>query len=463
MKRVLVLAAVVSCTTQALPPLAEAVVVVDTDLPVPRVAAALRVDTYAEDGTWLESRDIDRPDPRDWPVSFSVQAADDSKDRNVLVRLRAHRGQGRDVVGGPRLVSKGVDVTPTTEPVPALTVDRLLVVRLVAGTRGRVSVTLRASCAGVSASVQDRTTCVDGNVVVAAPVKLGPDLTLPSESAAGTALAAPCPAALPNGRVCVEGGVSVLGTDDVDVVPDPDLSATPARLVRISTFALDDREVSVGRFRAAVASGFAPPEMPRANEGALGTTPDSACTWSATAIGREDFAMTCISWATSRAFCKYANGDLPAEAAWEHAATSAHRTGKVAFPWGDDAPDCVRAVYGRLTLASLPGACEKAAGSGPRPLVEGGVLVAPGDVSTAGVHDLGGNVAEWMRTAPVAYDALCFGGVDPTCDDDGASAHVVRGGSWASPPIVVRSTARLSASQPASFIGFRCAYPIGAP
>ena len=150
-----------------LPPHGEALVVVDTDLPVPRVVSRLRVDLYEPDGTWFASRDDVRPDPRDWPTSFSVVDDDDSRERVVLVRLRAYL-EGRlvryrgivyaspgdllralpDGDGQPRLLSDGADATPELEPDPTVTVDRIVRVRLVPGTRGRVSVVLRGACAG---------------------------------------------------------------------------------------------------------------------------------------------------------------------------------------------------------------------------------------------------------------------------------------------------------------------------
>jgi len=59
--------------SRELPPLGEALVVVDTDLPVPGIAGRLRVDLYTADrSAWYVSREIDTPDPSDWPVSFSV-------------------------------------------------------------------------------------------------------------------------------------------------------------------------------------------------------------------------------------------------------------------------------------------------------------------------------------------------------------------------------------------------------
>jgi formylglycine-generating enzyme required for sulfatase activity len=454
--------AAASCGARGLAPLGEALIVVDTDLPVPRVASALRVDTYAADGTWLESRDIARRDPRDWPVSFSVQAADDERERDVVVRLRVHGGQMRDVVGGARLVVDRADVTPASEPEPALAVDRLVLVRLRPGERGSISVVARASCAGVPARLDPGSleTCIEAEarrepVRIAVPA---PGLSTPSANVVGSAARTPCAGELRSDRVCVEGGAFVMGAGAVDVVPDVTLPPAPEHVARVGTFWVDRDELTVGRFREAVASGFVPPAAPLVTEGELGTTPETACAYSAAPRGREDFAMSCVTWSTSRAYCMFMGGDLPTEAQWEYAATSAARTGKATFPWGDDPPDCARAVYGRLTLAGRPGGCEEELGSGPRPVFLAGVPLAPDDLSAAKVRGLGGGVAEWTRDAPMPYDAPCARGIDPSCIDAASDAHVIRGGAWASTVINVRSTARLASRKPSSFLGLRCVY-----
>lgn len=461
--RALILAAsLAACASRELPPLGEAVVVVDTDLPVPRVASGLRVDTYATDGTWLESRDIARRDPRDWPVSFSVQATDDVRERDLLVRVRVHGEAMRDVVGGPRLVTGDRDVTPATEPEPALTVDRLLLVHLRPGERGRATIVARASCAGIVPRLDPvaLASCIEGEgtlePVGVAPLE--PDLSTPSSTLAGSAVGRPCPGPLARGRTCVEGGAFVLGADDVELVPDVSLPAVPQRVARLGTFAVDDDEVTVGRYRDALAHGFVAPEAPGVTEGDLGTTVDTACSFSAAPRGREEHALSCVSWRTARAYCTFLGGDLPTEAQWEYVATTAGRPGKTTYPWGDDAPDCTRAIYGRLRLADIPGRCETV-GTGPRPVSVNGILEAPGDVSAALVRGLGGGVAEWTRDTPAPYTAPCWSGVDPTCDDPAAGEHVIRGGSWASTAISLRSTARTATSKATSFIGFRCVYP----
>lgn len=459
----LVACALASCGTRALTPFGEVVIVVDTDLPVPRVASRLRVDTYAADGTWLESRDIARRDPRDWPASFSVQAADVAREHDVVIRVRVHGERMRDVVSGPRLVVGGQDVTPASEPEPALAVDRLLLVRLRPGERGRAQVVARASCAGTPAQLVQGSlaTCTEGEGVLE-PVNvvvLEPDLSTPHTSVIGTAASSPCRQSERSERVCILGGAFVLGADDVQVVPDPSLPPTPERVARVHAFSVDRDEVTVGAFRIASVHGFVAPDAPGVTEGDLGTTADTTCSFSAEPRDREEFAMSCVSWRTARAYCTFIGGDLPTEAQWEYVATSASRSGKSMFPWGDDPPDCARAVYGRLALAGLPGGCEREAGSGPRAVSGGGAPIAPGDVSVVNIRGLGGGVAEWTRDSPAAYDAPCWRGIDATCTDPSNDAHVVRGGAWASTAINVRSTARLASRKATSFIGFRCVYP----
>lgn len=455
--------ATAACGPRVLPPLGEVVVVVDTDLPVPRVASVLRVDTYEVDGAWIESREIALRDPRDWPASFSIQAADDTRDRAVVVRVRVHGGRTRDATGPARLVVGGADVTPPSEPEPLLAVDRLSLVVLRPGERARLQITARASCAGVPARLEPGAyaSCLEGEGTLepVAASSLEPELSLPTASSAGSAARTPCASPGPSERPCVEGGAFLLGSEDLQIVPDPALPPAPQRLARVSTFTIDRDEITVARFRGAVARGFVPPDLPGVTEGELGTTAKTTCAYSATPRGREAYAMTCVTWSTARAYCQRAGGDLPTEAQWEYAATSAGRAGTTTFPWGDDAPDCARAIYGRLALAGLLGSCEAAAGSGPRAAANGdGTPLAPGDLAAVGVRGLGGGVAEWMRDAPRGYESAGWREVDPVSLDPRATAHVVRGGAWASTAINVRSAARTAASKAASFIGFRCVY-----
>src|SRR5262249_30038434 len=129
------------------------------------------VDFFSEDGTWFDSRDIARPDPSDWPTSFSVWSADLARPKRVMLRLRVYpAGRTRGYTGerfidqgvpppdgpgpddqNPRLMRDGQDITPATEPLPGASVDRLVLLHLTPGVRGRIRVTLGGECAGTMA------------------------------------------------------------------------------------------------------------------------------------------------------------------------------------------------------------------------------------------------------------------------------------------------------------------------
>jgi len=215
----------------------------------------------------------------------------------------------------------------------------------------------------------------------------------------------------------------------------------------------------VGRYRSAVAAGFVAPSPPNSNDGPLGSTIATACTYSTITLDREDYALSCVSWATARSFCQHAGGDLPTEAQWEHMATLAAASGRSRYVWGDAPPSCERAVYGRMPLGGTDGVCQHL-GQGPEPISS----YQAGDVSLQGVVGAAGGVGEWMRDTFEEYRSLCWSHAsvfDPHCWQDQPTYRSVRGGSWAAPPTVLRSAARLGSgpTSPSSILGFRCVYP----
>ncbi len=489
------LAATVSGCDAALPPLPEIVVVVDTDLPVALAASQLRVDLYTEQGIWFESSDISRPDPRDWPVSFGVYSEDPTRSRRTWVRLRAyldgktrtyhgenpHRwgtasdGPGPDpgpdpTATGLRLVVDGHDVTPTSEPEPLITVDRLALIELVPGEKQRVSLVLRGACEGTSAVfgadpqrlvLGEAQSCVDADKTLAPVTLLAPDLegTLAAPSLQGTWLAEPaCPRRDDAGeRVCVPGGATVLGT--TDLLSSVEIPSSPVRVFGLRRYFLDRDEVTVARLRQALSAGFQPTKMPLANPGALGTKAPATCTWSTIPLDREAYPLNCVSFATARELCRFGGGDLPTEAQWEHAATVAgHRT-KVDYPWGDDEPDCDRAAFGRVVVGGSKGKCLDK-GPLPPPAAD-----SANDLSPLGIRALGGGLSEWVLDTPAPYTDACWldaALVDPRCGDPDLPApqRAIRGGNYILPEMV-HSTIRFLDKDTGVFAptGFRCAYP----
>lgn len=466
-----------SCAGKAPRAYGEVVVSVDGDWPSAAELDRLRVDLYAQDGHWFETRDI--PDfGTTRPVSFSVFSADEGRESFVWLRLRAYpAGRLRDVPssGVPRLVVEGVDVTPAAEPATALAVDRLLLVRLQPGFQQGLAVTLSGACAG-SPSVLRSGDATRGPISPQARTCLAsaPEVDEVVESVTrpkGEAPAVdhswgvePCPAAFPvnDARVCIPGGPMLLGTTDLVLVRGED--PTPERLVLVSRFVMDRDEVTVGRWRAALAAGMPPPDLPpSANPGPL--LPDSTnesvagCTASDAPAGREEHPLNCVGRAASRAFCKFYGGDLPSEVQWEYAASVAGRARKVSYAWGDEAPDCARAAWGRGDAANGGNTTCRALGAGVPPVTE------PADVTALGVRALGGSLTEWTRDPAKPYSASCWAEAprrDPACSDERAEAFIARGGAWDGDASYLRATNRFRAAvdRRSPILGFRCVYPL---
>ncbi len=472
----------------SLPPLPEVVVVIDTDLPVPLAVSRLRVDLYTEEGVWFETADFSRPDPRDWPTSFGVYADESGSARRVWLRARAYLdGHTRDYRGenphrwdapegaatsdGPRLIVGGEDATPPSEPEPLVAIDRLVLLSLEPETKSYAPILLRAACLGTSAVFGvdparlvpgEAESCVDTEKT-RVPVEVLAPGTPPAQSLSGTWLAEPAcpPRDDASARVCIPGGATVLGTRDL--VSGIELAAQPVRVLGQHRFFLDRYEITVGRFRQALAEGFSPPVLPLANAGPLGSTGTSTCTFSAEPLGREEHALSCVSWATARAFCQFSGGDLPTEAQWEHAATVAGHATKTRYPWGNEAPDCDRAAYGRVVAGGQTGEC-----------VDEGPLPPPAadsarDLSPLGVIALAAGLSEWVLDTPAPYADPCWVNgplVDARCGDPDAPSEErsLRGANYILPEMVFSTTRFLDAAD-GMFgpLGFRCAYPGSGP
>lgn len=177
--------------------------------------------------------------------------------------------------------------------------------------------------------------------------------------------------------------------------------------------------------------------------------------WRGTVVARpgtERLPAVDVTYDGARRFCRDQGMDLPTEAQWERAARGAQRR---RFPWGELAPTCDRAIYGRGT----GGPC----GPGGRLAVDAETL----DRTPEGIANLGGNVAEWVvdRYADGGYAACPAPCADPVAANtsDPHEPHVIRGGSFDALAEQVRAAGRSRAPRDAAFgnVGFRCAMPDG--
>jgi formylglycine-generating enzyme required for sulfatase activity len=132
-------------------------------------------------------------------------------------------------------------------------------------------------------------------------------------------------------------------------------------------------------------------------------------------------------------YCEARAGRLPTEDEWTVAALSASSPPR-RYPWGDTGAVCRRAAWGLEHGPCAVGA------TGPD------TVGAHGDGDTPlGLHDLAGNVAEWVKADP-RHPELA----------------VAKGGSWRTALATdMRVWARLELPPGfgGSHIGFRCAYP----
>jgi formylglycine-generating enzyme required for sulfatase activity len=239
-----------------------------------------------------------------------------------------------------------------------------------------------------------------------AEARCGPGF-VPNGARCAVAAGSPCPSPLeettrgcdaPDRRVLVPAAAMAIGPSDWEA----EGRIGPRRL-RVAAFRIDAFEVTRAQYAGSSATG------------------DGA---------RAEFGVT---RAEAAAFCASRGGRLPTEDEWMVAAASAVDPPR-RYPWGDTGAVCRRAAWG-LDV----GPCGSGAG-GPD------TVGAHPDGDTAwGLHDVSGNVAEWV--AP-----------DPRDPDVG----VAKGGSWRSALATdLRVWARLELPPESrdQRVGLRCAYP----
>jgi formylglycine-generating enzyme required for sulfatase activity len=202
----------------------------------------------------------------------------------------------------------------------------------------------------------------------------------------------------------------------------------PLHRVFLDSFYLDTFEVTNGQFAKFVSAiqseppwGFADRETP---------------------VVHADRPVRWVNWMEAWGYCLWAGKRLPTEAEWEKAARGTD--GRI-YPWGNDPPTTAHAVFG---------------------MTEGAETVSPvgnrdKGASPYGIHDLAGNLYEWVTDW---YDEE-FYSRHPTHNPHGpgeGTTKVQRGGSYINGPYRLRSSFRTK-SDPTEHdphVGFRCAHDL---
>lgn len=254
-----------------------------------------------------------------------------------------------------------------------------------------------------------------------------------------------------------------------DGEPDASDSERPARYVRFDRgFAIAQTEVTVAEFRRFVtASGHRPRAVRRGHslvydERGGNFVRRSGVDWRHDHAGRvaaDDMPVLHVSARDAEAYARWLSETtgqryrLPSEAEFEYAL----RSGQVGrYPWGDRPPG---PGTGNLTGGgdrSPSGRSWGNAFAAYRDGYWGPAPVASFRANDFGVHDLEGNVSEWVadcwhdgyRRAPTQGEAW----VNPGC-----RTRVVRGGAWANSPAQSRAAWRSPAEADATnaVTGFR--------
>ena len=216
----------------------------------------------------------------------------------------------------------------------------------------------------------------------------------PGFAASGTRCTPPAGFTVPDTRVLIPAASIAVGPSDWEAQ-----GQVGSRTIHVDSFRIDAFEVTRGAMDPHATDPF------RAASG----------------ITRDDAA----------AFCASRGGRLPTEDEWIVAADSATNPPR-RYPWGDTGAVCRRAAWG---LESGP--CASTA-DGPD------TVGAHHDGDTPlGLHDMAGNVAEWVS------------------DEPKPGIGVAKGGSWRSPLAAeLRVWARLEVPPDVhdARVGFRCVY-----
>ena len=240
----------------------------------------------------------------------------------------------------------------------------------------------------------------------------------------------------------IPAGEFIMGSDKVDtemlqqrfgLYDIPYVDEHPERKVYLGEYYIDTYEVTNKEYKAFVDYlKKSHSRMPVAN-----MTP---ITWK-NGVYPEDndnLPVVGISWNSARMFCTWGGKRLPTEAEWEKAARG---TDGREFPWGDEFDETKTNSMGTHGGRVPVGQFE-------------------GDVSPYGVHDMAGNVSEWVNDWYESYP-----GNDFQSNYFGERFKVIRGWFWGGIGHYVMEMFYRSASReyakPDSLldgVGYRCAY-----
>jgi len=218
--------------------------------------------------------------------------------------------------------------------------------------------------------------------------------------------------------VLIPAGSFVMGDDE----------NSPRRDIYVDAFYMDKYEVTVSRyakFLKATSNVGAPEE------------------WETVDLQNgAELPVVGVDWHDADSYCRWAGKRLPTESEWEKAARGFDER---KYPWGNDVPTPEHAIFGKPYK---------------NPVYKDGVAAVgrhPKGTSPFGIHDLLGNVSEWVAD----WFAEGFSRADvrnPKGAEKG-TVKAIRGGGWYDPPerLIIAKRWYANPDQRSDDLGFRCA------
>lgn len=419
------------------------VVSVSTDAPVPQFGDRLVIELLDEQGepACAGCRRL-LGTPERWPASFGIVPPAEP-DRALIIRARLYRTESAGLGGLPG----------STRVIDAA--GRLPRVR----GKTEVHVHLGMSCFGVEMDVGGGRVCDPSSGELAPLGVLGsPPSELPQPGSWQPAARVPCSEPVPDGMVCVPGGVFLLGAPRNSIISDH-INLEP--LVKLSPYALDRDEMTVGEYLDLLLEhGLTPPVSRSPSE----QSSRYYCTYDPADPASRAMPVNCLDRDQAIAVCEAQGKRLPTEAEWEFAAGNADQ--ETRYPWGEDRDVCAHAVVARnpneLTSALYPPYTEcreTPDGRLPAGAARGG---SDADVTQLGIRNLGGNLSEWVADSHALYSEACWVGVileDPLCESGSLGWFARRGGAWTGPQASASTYERGAQldDQATVGVGVRCA------
>lgn len=241
--------------------------------------------------------------------------------------------------------------------------------------------------------------------------------------------------------------------------------APPARVEKLPRFELDEHEVTNAQYEYCEYNGVC---------SALATEEVAGVRY----YGNPEYAdhpVVNVTRAQAMTYCAFLGRSLPTEAQWERAARLGSKGAKGEYemrkyPWAEDIPSVCQKGVERYAVAL---------GCGDLPMKVKYSKYSKGDRTKHGIWDAASNVSEWVRdrwhqdayckdrkkgkckkgdtdcAVTCAGIAICEAGT--YSENDEGTAGVIRGGDYMYSRCFHRLYVRRKASDPTSYIGFRCA------